>query len=160
MCHTEWFTVYGYRIILRWSLLYETRYAQHSQCACIVIFKNYQITLSSKVQHNFIINIWARMLGYNLLRQCLLSSHSNGAKYHVSPQYILPDILHKIPAIVHQSMWFMHDGALEYFVIRYVPICYISREVEWTRRIQSLASMLPGSLSCGFLLLDISEIFS
>lgn len=79
--------------------------------------ENPHITVSSKVQHRFSINIWAGILGDHLLGPYLLPERLNGAKYLVFLQHVLPDLLQGIPATVRQNMLFMHDGAPAHFSI-------------------------------------------
>lgn len=79
--------------------------------------KNYHSTVQFKVQHNFGINNWARILENPLIRPCLLPEGLNGSNYLVFRQHDLMDSMHGIQVPGRQIMQFNRDGVPAHFVI-------------------------------------------
>lgn len=76
---------------------------------------NPHATYEDRHQQRFRVNVWAGILGDNLLGPHVLPHHLNGHTYHEFLTNTLPDLLDDIPLAVRTRMWFMHDGAPAHF---------------------------------------------
>lgn len=83
-------------------------------------------------QERFQVNIWAGIIGDNLIGPYMLPLHLNGARYHTFLVEVLPQLLEEVPLWIRNGMWLQHDGAPAHFdanVRRHLDITYPGRWV-------------------------------
>ena len=68
-------------------------------------------------QHLFSINVWAGIIGKNLLGPVELPQRLNGQQYMDFLMTELPNLLDEVPIGNRINMWFMHDGAPPHFAL-------------------------------------------
>lgn len=95
---------------------------------------------------NFSINIWAEILGDHLLGPYILLERFSGVKYLVycsmsSRSYCQE--YRSLFARIYGSCTMVHQNIFQLWCVTTVR-CYISQDVDWTRRTCCLASPLPG----------------
>jgi hypothetical protein len=66
-------------------------------------------------QHRFSVNVWAGVLGDNLIGPYILPNRLNSPTYLVFLRDILPELLDGIPLADRINMWLQHDGAPAHF---------------------------------------------
>lgn len=72
-----------------------------------------QTTGSRDLQkHDFVINVWAGIVGDCLVGPYLLPSQLDAQKYLIFLKEVLPDLLKDVPFRIRRKMWFQHDDAL------------------------------------------------
>lgn len=77
--------------------------------------ENPRAIIQTKHQQRFMVNVWAGIIGNNLIGPFFLDDRLNGARYlHFLQQY-LNELLEDVPLHIRASMWFMHDGAPPHF---------------------------------------------
>jgi len=57
------------------------------------------------------LNIWAGIIGNELIGPCVLPNRIRGNNYADFLRDNLPDLLEDVPLNIRQTMWFQHDGA-------------------------------------------------
>ena len=62
-------------------------------------------------QHRFSVNVWAGIVGDNLIGPYLMPSPLTGAVYREFLQEVLPQLLENIPLNIRRRIWFQHDSA-------------------------------------------------
>lgn len=62
-------------------------------------------------QHRFSVNVWAGIIGNNLIGPYLLPSPLTGHAYTIFLREVLPGLLEDVPLETRRRMWFQHDGA-------------------------------------------------
>lgn len=72
-------------------------------------------TVISSKQHRFSVNVWAGVLGNNLIGPYILPNRLNSPTYLVFLRNILPELLENVPLADLQNMWLQHDGAPAHF---------------------------------------------
>lgn len=66
-------------------------------------------------QHQFSVNVWAGIVGENIIGPYLLPPRLNGHIYVQFLEQILPEFLEDVPLNIRRGMWFQHDGAPAHF---------------------------------------------
>lgn len=77
-------------------------------------------------QHQFVINIWAGIVGEQIIGPYLLPPHLNGHVYAQFLQHVLPELLEDVPLDIRANMWFQHDGAPAHFAL---PVRHYLNEI-------------------------------
>lgn len=77
--------------------------------------ENPRATRTRAAQRRFSINVWAGIVGDCLIGPYLLPSRLDGRSYGIFLEYVLPDLLHDVPASLRDRIWFQHDGAPSHF---------------------------------------------
>lgn len=72
---------------------------------------------SSIKSANFSLNVWAGIIGDNLLGPFFLSHILNGENYLQFLQNDLPELLDDVPLLIRQQAFFVYDGASTHFQI-------------------------------------------
>ena len=62
-------------------------------------------------QHRFSVNVWAGIVGNNLIGPYLLPYRLTGRVYTIFLRDVLPELLEDVPLETRRLMWFQHDGA-------------------------------------------------
>jgi hypothetical protein len=103
-----------------------------------------------KNQHQFSINIWAGIVGENVIGPYLLPPRLNGHLYLEFLQHVLPELLQDVPLDIRRDMWLQHDGAPAHFSLRVreylndqFPNRWIGRggPVSWPARSPDLSAL-------------------
>lgn len=71
----------------------------------------------SRHQNKFFVNVWAGILGNNLIGPVVIPRRLNGAAYLNFLQNVLPTLFDDVPYGIRFQHWFMHDGAPPHFSI-------------------------------------------
>ena len=61
-------------------------------------------------QQRFSVNVWAGIVGDNLLGPYILPARLNGENYLVFLREVLPELLEDVPVALENRHWFQHDG--------------------------------------------------
>lgn len=69
-------------------------------------------------QHQFAINVWAGIVGEQIVGPYLLPPRLNGHSYAQFLQHVLPELLEDVPLNIRAGMWFQHDGAPSHFSLQ------------------------------------------
>jgi hypothetical protein len=80
--------------------------------------ENPRQTRNMRHQHQFLINVWAGIVGDHLFGPNVSKARLTGNDY---PQFLreeLPVMLEDVPLTVRQKMWFQHDGAPAHYSLR------------------------------------------
>lgn len=78
-------------------------------------FENPHEIVEKRHQQTFSVNVWAGIIGDNLLGPVFLPNRLNGVNYLEFLQEQLPVLLEDVPLNVLQNHYFMHDGAPAHF---------------------------------------------
>lgn len=68
-------------------------------------------------QLDFVIDVWAGIVGDCLIGPYLLPSRLDAQKYLIFLEEVLPDLLKDVPLRIRRKMWFQHDDSLAHCVI-------------------------------------------
>lgn len=68
-------------------------------------------------EHDFVINVWAGIVGDCLVGPYLLPSRLDAQKYLIFLEEVLPDLLKDVPFRIRRKMWFQHDDAIMHCAI-------------------------------------------
>lgn len=77
--------------------------------------QNPHIVVQRLHQVQFSINVWAGIIGDNIIRPYLLPERLTGNLYRPFLENILPVPLEDLPLGVRQHMWFIYDGAPSHY---------------------------------------------
>ncbi|KAJ8874098.1 hypothetical protein PR048_024939 [Dryococelus australis] len=66
-------------------------------------------------QHHFAINIWAGIVGDNVIGPFLLPNSVVGFQYYNSLQFRLTQLIENVPLAIRERMWLQHHGAPPHF---------------------------------------------
>jgi hypothetical protein len=99
---------------------------------------NPHITVASRHQHRFSINVWVGILGQQLLGSVVLPNILIDAVYHHFLTIDLSVFFEHVPLHQGQHIWFMHDGAPSNFLLTLRQRLF-RRTVDTTRRPSQLA---------------------
>ncbi|GFX94627.1 uncharacterized protein TNCV_3088561 [Trichonephila clavipes] len=80
---------------------------------------NPHVTLTRAAQDRFLVNVWAGILGDQLIEPYILSDRLTGPRYLIFLEQVLPELLDRahVTAATRTSMWFQQDGAPTHFSI-------------------------------------------
>jgi len=78
-------------------------------------FTNPHAIKQNRNQYQFNINVWAGIVGEQLLGPYFFSGSLSGHRYLEFLQNYLPDLLEDVPLEIMRRMWFVHDGAPAHF---------------------------------------------
>ena len=67
------------------------------------------------ISERFSINVWAGIIGDQLLGTYLLPERLNGKKYLTFLQQVLPEMMTDVPPRFRRVMWFQQDGAQAHY---------------------------------------------
>jgi hypothetical protein len=73
--------------------------------------QNPHATVARNHQERFAVNVWAGIIGDNLIGSYLLPPRLNGHIYRIFLEETVPELLQDVPLIVRQQMWMQQDGA-------------------------------------------------
>ena len=76
---------------------------------------NPRATFVRGYQNKFFINVWAGILGDNLIGPYMLPARLNGANYLAFLQQQLPELLEEVPIYLAFNHWLQHDGCPAHF---------------------------------------------
>ena len=76
--------------------------------------ENPHIVYQSHHQYRFSVNVWAGIIGNNLVGPYLIPTRLTGDMYKVFLKQVLPELLDDVPLCIRHQMWFQQDGALEH----------------------------------------------
>lgn len=79
--------------------------------------ENPHVIRRTNFQQRFSVNLWAGIVGNQLIGPHELPPRVNGASYLAFLQEQLPPLLENVPLNVRQDMWFLHDGAPPHFSV-------------------------------------------
>lgn len=73
--------------------------------------------VETKNQRRFCVNVWAGIVGNNLVGPYFFDNILNGQIYLEFLQNDFPPLLDDVPLQIRKDMWFMHDGAPPHYLI-------------------------------------------
>lgn len=77
--------------------------------------ENPHAIIQNKHQQRFMVNVWAGIIGNNLIGPFVLEERLNGEIYLQFLQQNLNNLLEDVPLDRRMQMWYMHDGAPPHF---------------------------------------------
>lgn len=77
--------------------------------------ENPHAIIQNKHQQRFMVNVWAGIIGSNLIGPFVLEERLNGQIYLQFLQQNLNNLLDDVPIDRRMQMWYMHDGAPPHF---------------------------------------------
>lgn len=79
------------------------------------VHENPHATFVHGHQERFAVNLWAGIIGNNLIGPYILPPRLDGRTYLMFLQEVLPELLEDLPLADRRTIWFQHDGAPAYF---------------------------------------------
>lgn len=80
-------------------------------------FENPHVIRQGRHQHQFSLNVWAGIVGNELIGPFFLPPRLNQQNYLNFLTNELPGLLEDVPLVLRRRMWFMHDGAPAHFAL-------------------------------------------
>lgn len=77
--------------------------------------ENPHAMIETRHQQRFMVNVWAGIIGSNLIGPFVLEERLNGVVYLQFLQQHLNNLLEEVPLQIRGQMWYMHDGAPPHF---------------------------------------------
>lgn len=78
---------------------------------------NPHVTRQCRFQVRFAVNVWAGILGDNLIGPYILPERLNGRTYYIFLNEVLPELLDNVPLADLRGMYFQHDGCPAHFAL-------------------------------------------
>ncbi|RZB39604.1 hypothetical protein BDFB_013203, partial [Asbolus verrucosus] len=99
------------RMVLSTSIMYMCGQMQTPMLTVSSTFRTFRT-------FQFSINLWAGLVGHNIIEPFELPHRLNGNSYYEFLSRDLPGLLENVPLQLRRDIWFMHDGAPPHFSLR------------------------------------------
>lgn len=96
--------------------------------------ENPHATRPRHFQHEIRINVWAGIIGSNLIGPVFFPNHLNAERYLLFLQETLPELLEDLPLDLRRRMWFLHDGAPPHFGLNVRNHLHVQFPDRWIGR--------------------------